>query len=122
MDRKLYVGNLPQSITQRTLIEVMNEAMISLDKLKGWTLEPGQPVISSWISTDGHYGFIEFRNPREADLGFNLQGMTLEGSELRIGRPKAYADPNEDGSIINLPGNSINKASGIANPLMGGIS
>ena len=41
MDRKLYIGNLPQSITQRTLIEIMNEAMISLDKLKGWKLEPG---------------------------------------------------------------------------------
>ena len=50
----------------------MNEAMISLDKIKDWNLEPGQPVISSWISTDGHYGFIEFRTAKEADLGFNL--------------------------------------------------
>ena len=54
------------------LIDVMNEAMISLDKIKDWNLEPGQPVISSWISTDGHYGFIEFRTAKEADLGFNL--------------------------------------------------
>ena len=38
-------------------------------------MEPGQPIVSSWISTDGHYGFIEFRTAEEANLGFNLQGM-----------------------------------------------
>ena len=72
IDRKLYVGNLPMAITQRMLIEELNKAMISLDKIKNWDLEPGQPIISSWISTDGHYGFIEFRTAKEADLGFNL--------------------------------------------------
>lgn len=82
------------------LIDVMNEAMISLNKMKDWKLEPGYPVISSWISTDGHYGFIEFRTAKEADLGFNMQGMTFEGNELRIGRPKAYIDSaNEQGPL-----------------------
>ena len=89
------------------LIDVMNEAMISLNKLKGWNLELGQPVISSWISTDGHYGFIEFRTAKEADLGFNLQGMSFEGNELRIGRPKAYIDSaNEQGSMTIIAGGS----------------
>ena len=89
------------------LIDVMNEAMISLNKLKGWNLELGQPVISSWVSTDGHYGFIEFRTAKEADLGFNLQGMSFEGNELRIGRPKAYIDSaNEQGSMTIIAGGS----------------
>jgi hypothetical protein len=49
--------------------------------------------------------------------------MTLEGNELRIGRPKAYAEPNEDGSLLLQPGgSSLAAASGIQNPLMGGIS
>jgi hypothetical protein len=50
----------------------MNEAMLSLNKTKAWNLDSGMPVVSSWISTDGHYGFIEFRTPQEANLGFNL--------------------------------------------------
>lgn len=59
--------------------------------------EPGNPVISSWISTDGHYGFIEFRNADEANLGFNLQGMEIAGCQIKIGRPKAY-----DGTLQTL--------------------
>ncbi len=99
IDRKLYVGNLPQSITQRELIDKMNEAMLSVDKDKSWGLfekNPGNPVVSSWISSDGHYGFIEFRTAHEANLGFELQGMKIKGSELRIGRPKAYQDAAAD--------------------------
>ena len=52
----------------------------------------GHPIVGSWISTDGHYGFLEFRTAEEAQLGFNLHGMTLQGSEIKIGRPKAFQD------------------------------
>ena len=52
--------------------------------------EPGNPVVSTWISTDTHYAFIEFRNSEEANLGFRLHGMSIGGSEIKIGRPKAY--------------------------------
>jgi hypothetical protein len=64
----------------------MNKAMLSLGLVK----EPGNPVISSWISTDSHYAFIEFRNAEEANMGFRLHGMAINGSEIKIGRPKAY--------------------------------
>lgn len=74
----------------------MNEAMLSLQEQKGWDLEAGNPIVNSWISTDGHYGFIEFRTAAEAHLGFNLQGMSFQGSELKIGRPKAYQDIEND--------------------------
>lgn len=53
----------------------MNNAILSTGLIK----EPGNPVISSWISTDGHYGFIEFRSADEANMGFNLQGMEIAG-------------------------------------------
>ena len=86
IDRKLYVGNLPPGITQQHLMRIVNEAMLSLGVIK----EPGNPVISTWISTDTHYAFIEFRNSEEANLGFRLHGMNINGSEIKIGRPKAY--------------------------------
>lgn len=46
----------------------MNEAMLNLGVVK----EPGNPIISSWISSDGHYAFVEFRSSEEANLGFKL--------------------------------------------------
>jgi len=52
--------------------------------------EPGNPVISCWIASDGHYAFVEFRNAAEANLGFRLQGMNINGTEVKIGRPKSY--------------------------------
>jgi len=86
IDRKLYVGNLPPQMNQQLLLNIMNKAMRSLKEIK----EPGNPVISAWISTDSHYAFIEFRNAEEANLGFKLAGMTINGSDIKIGRPKAY--------------------------------
>lgn len=67
-------------------MNIVNEAMLSLGVIK----EPGNPVISTWISTDTHYAFVEFRNADEANLGFKLHGMNINGSEIKIGRPKAY--------------------------------
>ena len=72
-DRKLYVGNLPIGITQRMLIDVVNEAMLSLGVIE----EPGSPVVSAWLSPDGHYAFVEFRTAEEANHGFKLQGMNI---------------------------------------------
>lgn len=68
------------------MMNIVNEAMLSL----GVITEPGNPVISTWISTDTHYAFVEFRNADEANLGFRLHGMNINGSEIKIGRPKAY--------------------------------
>ena len=73
IDRKLYVGNLPSGITQRMLIDIVNEAMLSLNVLE----EPGNPVVSTWISSDGHYAFVEFRTAEEANHGFKLEGMNI---------------------------------------------
>ena len=70
------------------LLNIVNEAMLSLGVIE----EPGNPIISAWISSDSHYGFVEFRNAEEANLGFRLQGMNINGQDIKIGRPKAYED------------------------------
>lgn len=104
IDRKLYVGNLPPGITQQLLMNIINDAMIRLDVIE----EPGNPVISTWISTDGHYAFVEFRNADEANLGFRLHGMKISNSEIKIGRPRAYegtmqAIGTQNGGTLNAP-------------------
>ena len=73
IDRKLYVGNIPPGITQTLLLNCMNEAILSLNIIK----EPGNPILSAWISSDSHYAFVEFRNAEEANMGFKLQGMNI---------------------------------------------
>jgi splicing factor U2AF 65 kDa subunit len=50
------------------LLNTMNDAILSMGIIK----EPGNPILSAWISSDAHYAFVEFRNKDEANLGFKL--------------------------------------------------
>lgn len=50
----------------------------------------GPPILSAWISSDAHYAFVEFRSAEEANLGFKLQGLNINGCEIKLGRPKSY--------------------------------
>ena len=40
----------------------------------------GDTIIGSWISPDGHYAFVEFRNPEEATKGL----QSLSGGGVKI--------------------------------------
>ncbi len=104
IDRKLYIGNLPPGVTQKMLIDLVNEAMLSLGVIE----EPGNPVVSAWIASDGHYAFVEFRTADEANHGFNLQGMNIQGNEIKVGRPKAYSGTMSALGIISGTGGSLN--------------
>ena len=42
-------------------------------------MSPGDPVLSAWISTDGHYAFVEFRTAEEANNGFMLNNISILG-------------------------------------------
>jgi len=70
----------------------MNLAMMKINDELRLDLSPGNPIVSTWISLEGAFGFIEFRTPEEANHGFHLQGISYHGKELRINRPKAYQD------------------------------
>jgi hypothetical protein len=52
--------------------------------------QPGEPVLSAWISSDGHYAFVEFRTSEEANNGFQLNNLNILGQPLKVGRPKTY--------------------------------
>ena len=86
-DKKLYIGNLPSGMTPPSLVKMLNIALLTL---KPEDFAPGEPVISSWVSPDGHYAFVEFRTAEEATKGFVLNGFKILGVPLKIGRPKTY--------------------------------
>ena len=63
----------------------MNKALLIMKK---YLYLPGMPIISAWIAPDGHYCFLEFRNPEEMALGFSLNQVTIQGSPLKVGKTK----------------------------------
>ena len=93
-DRKLYLGNLPPNITSNQLMEMLNSA---LKKMQINTDVEGDSIVSAWISPDGvgHYAFVEFRTAQEATNGLTLNGASLFGYQLKLGRPKQYIEYNK---------------------------
>lgn len=60
----------------------------------GISKEGVNPVISSWVSPDGHYAFVEMRSIEEANGALNfLNGIQVGAFNLKIGRPKGYTGP-----------------------------
>lgn len=68
-------------------MKLLNAALSALKA----NLQPGDPVLSSWISSDGHYAFVEFRTAEEANNGFLLNNISILGQPLKVGRPKTYS-------------------------------
>lgn len=110
VDRKLYVGNLPPDITPKQLVDLLNHALI---KVKG-NINPGDPVISAWIASDGHYAFVEFRSPEEANNGFALNNISIHGNTLKVGRPNTYNGAYS--SLKLMSGSALMMGESMTNP------
>lgn len=92
IDRELYVGNLPSGLSSEQLMDFLNQTMKTMDLVVGVIfMQPGDPVLSAWISNDGHYAFIEFRSIEETRAGYALNNISLMGQPLKVGRPNTYA-------------------------------
>ena len=44
--------------------------------------------MDAWISSDGHYAFVEFRTIKDAHLGFHLTQISIHGHALKVGKPR----------------------------------
>ena len=81
-------------------MKLLNAALLTLQPNNA----PGDPVLSAWISTDGHYAFVEFRTAEEANCGFLLNNISILGQPLKVGRPKTYVGAlsmMDDGNLCN---------------------
>ena len=83
-ERQLYIGNLPPGIKSPDLVGLLNNAMRTL-KLNA---SDDDPVLSAWISVDGHYAFVEFRSAQDASNGFGLSQVSVHGYPIKVGRPR----------------------------------
>jgi len=85
-NRQLYVGNLPANLSVTKLMEMLNLALLAMGKYRKDLI--GNPIVSCWISTDGHFAFVEFRSVEDMEMGFALNQCSIFGRSLRIGRTK----------------------------------
>ncbi|GLD96483.1 hypothetical protein PINS_up021132 [Pythium insidiosum] len=87
--RELYVGNLPPSINGPQLQQFLGTIIQEV----GLNIQPGNPIITTWISTDGHFAFCEMRSIEECNLALLLNQLPLLGQPLKFGRPKSFTGP-----------------------------
>jgi hypothetical protein len=72
------------------------------------------PVLSVWISNDGHYAFVEFRSVIDTEECRDIGHLKLMGRDLRVGKTKLASggmcgqQPSAEGETYNRrPANKI---------------
>ena len=108
-ERKLHLGNLPFKTNQLVFVNLINESIIQ-SKI---SLPSVNPIISSWISKDNTYAFIDCKTKEDADILYKLGSINVLNSTIKIGRPKNYLDKEE---MLNQNISEISTTSGIINP------
>ncbi|XP_042064790.1 uncharacterized protein LOC121808390 [Salvia splendens] len=87
--RRLYLENLPVSASEKDLIECINKRLLS----SGVNYVQGtQPCISCIIHKEKSQALLEFLTPEDASAALSLDGMSFSGSDLKLRRPKDYAN------------------------------
>eukprot|EP01133_Synstelium_polycarpum_P019137 gene19137-22919_t len=99
--RRLYVGNIPQNISEVNLTDFFNAAFLAANL----AIKPGNPVVLCQINQSKSFAFVEFRSTEEATAAMGLDGISLHSFSLKIRRPKDYVTPSENsGGPMTGPG------------------
>ncbi|ESQ51939.1 hypothetical protein EUTSA_v10016212mg [Eutrema salsugineum] len=87
--RRLYAENVPDSASEKSLIECFNSYMLSSgsNHIKG-----SEPCISCIINKEKSQALLEFLTPQDASAALSLDGYSFAGSNLKIRRPKDYVE------------------------------
>ncbi|EZG43607.1 RNA recognition motif protein [Gregarina niphandrodes] len=85
--RKVYIGNLPPSVTQEIIIaQFFNHTLSALLPNKPL----GDSIIGTYINTTKRFAFIENRSIEETTFTLTLDGIMMEGYALKLRRPQDY--------------------------------
>jgi hypothetical protein len=87
-----HTGNLPINVglTPEALKQFVNTVMQQMFL----TVKPGEPVIDSFVSGDGKFGFVEMRTIQEATNALSMTGADCFGRPIRVGKPADYVPPD----------------------------
>jgi len=86
-ERRLYVGNLPQTFDSDQLRVFLNEALRACGAIPEGLDEV---VVSSWVSPDKKFAFVELSTVEAASTALGLSGITCMGTNLKICHPNNY--------------------------------
>lgn len=93
--RRLYIGNLPASLSDQQLAEFVNTTLCNAGSTKD---NNPHPVIAVQMNREKNFAFVEFSCPEDANAGMGFDGVTLQGHALKVRRPKDYKDLAGHGS------------------------
>ena len=62
--------------------------------------QSGDSALDAWISPDGHFSYVEFRNKEESENALVLSKVKIGGYQLRVSKAKAYAKILVDPSMV----------------------
>jgi hypothetical protein len=96
--RELFITNFPDGLIPSQITELMNTAMIAINA----NIRSGQPIISAWINPESKYAILEFRTEEEANNAFKLDGISILGKSIKVGRPQNPGEENIHQQISNL--------------------
>jgi RNA recognition motif-containing protein len=89
MGRKLYVGNLPFSVTEQTLQSTFSQH---------GTVESVSLITDRDTGQSKGFGFIEMRTDAEANAAISgLNGTELEGRPIKVNEAKPQARKSDRG-------------------------
>jgi len=75
-------------LNEKMLTEFFNTTVTGLG------IQTPNPVLSVWLQTEGTFCFVEFRSVADCTACMTLlQGITIGGRTLRVGRPADYKPP-----------------------------
>ncbi|KAL5542319.1 hypothetical protein UlMin_010029 [Ulmus minor] len=87
--RRLYVENVPSSVSEKALVEWLNNRFLSsgVNHIKGT-----QPCISCIINKEKGQALVEFLTPEDALAALSFDGSSISGSAVKIRRPKDFIE------------------------------
>lgn len=115
--KRLFVHNLPASITEESIINFFNLQLNGLNVVQGI-----DPCISAQMSNDRLFALLEFKSPTDATVALAFDGITMEDEEsmdtgeangthkgISVRRPKDYIVPSfaEENDYAEGPVSSI---------------
>lgn len=75
----------------------MNTAMLAINA----NVKSGNPIVSTWMNEEANYAILEFRTEVEANNAFKLDGVSILGKNIKLGRPQNPGEENVHQQISN---------------------
>ncbi|WEW58839.1 hypothetical protein PRK78_004307 [Emydomyces testavorans] len=108
--KRLFVYNLPSSVSEDSLTQFFNLQLNGLNVIQGV-----DPCVSAQLSTDRTFALLEFKTAADATVALAFDGISMEPDDangnangsnqgLSIKRPKDYIVPSEADDIHHQEG------------------